>query len=401
MGYVAPAGTPIPLSLYATALAQGLLAPSVTASLREALARHSGHERAQLLSTGRAAMVLALEALRETCTDRRRDQVVVAGYTCYSVPASVLRAGLRVRLCDVDPQTLSLDLERLRSLDLSRVLCIVTANLYGMPNALAEIESLARAAGVYLLDDAAQALGATYAGRPAGGYGDVGLYSFDKGKNITSLEGGALVASDARLSQAITRRVAALPGGSPLRTATTLAKLGIYALLLRPALYGVVQRLPFLGLGRTVYEDDFPLRQYSRALAAFTYRLLPRLPELSRVRAANAAALGSAFAGVPGVDVIAPLPAATPSYTRLPLRIDDGARRARLLVALDAAGFGATASYPQALADVPELQPHLAAADRDQPGARAVAASIVTLPVHPYCPAGYAQRIAQIVRVTE
>src|SRR5687768_9121145 len=320
MRYVAPAGTPISLPLYASALLQGLVAPSTAGALRTALARHSGHEHAALVSTGRAAMVLALQAMREATPDPRRDQVVVAGYTCYSVPASVLRAGLRPRLCDIDPGTLSLDLERLRSLDLSRVLCIITANLYGLPNALAEIESVARDAGVYLLDDAAQALGASYAGRAAGGYGHVGLYSFDKGKNITSLEGGALVSSDSSLTQQIARRAEVLNATSPLRTATTLAKLGVYSLLLRPALYGVVRSLPFLGLGRTIYEDDFPVQRYSAALAPFAYRLLARLPELARVRAANAAALTAELSDIEGVSVIAPLAAAVPSHTRLPLR---------------------------------------------------------------------------------
>ena len=52
--------------------------------------------------------------------------------------------GLKPRLCDIDPRTLSFDLARLRSFDFSRVLCIVTANLCGLPNALAEIESIAR-----------------------------------------------------------------------------------------------------------------------------------------------------------------------------------------------------------------------------------------------------------------
>jgi perosamine synthetase len=400
MGYLAPAGTPIPVSLYASALTQGLFAGPVAERLAGALARHSGHTQAALVSTGRAAMVLALEAMREAAQDRHRDQVIVAGYTCYSVPASVLRAGLRPRLCDVDPRTLSLDLQHLRRFDLSRVLCIVTANLYGLPNALDEIASIARAARVYLLDDAAQALGATYGSRPVGGHGDVGLYSFDKGKNITSLEGGALVSSEARLSQIIARRVAELPGSSALRTSTTLAKLGVYSLLLRPALYGLVQKMPFLGLGRTVYEDDFPLARYSAALAPVAYRLLERLPELTRIRAANAAALARAVAGVEGIEVIDPLPSAVPGYTRLPLRVLDRARRARLIAALDAAGVGATASYPQALADVPELQSQLLDVDREQPGARAVAASILTLPVHPYCPPGYGQRIGEIVRAT-
>lgn len=395
MGYVAPAGTPISAVLYTAALTQGLLRSATARGLGSALARHGGHENSWLFGTGRAAMVVALQAMRDSSTDPRRDQVIVAGYTCYSVPASVLRAGLKPRLCDIDPATLSFDLDRLRSVDLSRVLCIVTANLYGIPNALAEIEAIARQAGVLMLDDAAQALGARYGDRPAGGFGDVGLYSFDKGKNITSLEGGALVASNATLVRALDRRVGALPGASATHTATTLAKLAIYSVLLRPSFYGVVRSLPFLGIGRTVYEDTFPLRRYSPTLGGFAARLLQRLSELTKIRAVNAAALLAALSPNQNVQPVRLLAAATPGYTRLPLLVRDASTRDGLVQAVDAAGYGATASYPSALCDVPELASHLAAEDRDQPGARHVAKHIVTLPVHPYCPPGYAAQIAQ------
>ena len=397
MGYIAPAGTPISAGTYVGALTRALSGPATARALAQSLASHGGHARGWLFSTGRAAMVVGLRAMRDITPDPRRDQVIVAGYTCYSVPASVVMAGLKPRLCDIDPRTLSFDLARLRSFDFSRVLCIVTANLYGLPNALAEIESVARDAGVLLLDDAAQSLGARYAGRAVGGFGDLGLYSFDKGKNITSLEGGALVASHPALVAKLDERVAALPGASSVHTAKTLAKLAVYALLLNPSLYGVVRRLPFLGLGRTVYEDDFPLRRYSPALAGFASTLYARLDSLTRTRARNAGELAAALRSVDALDPIDPLPGAAGSYTRLPTLARDPAERAAIVAALDAAGFGATVSYPQALCDVPEVVPCLATEDRDLPGARTVAQRIVTLPVHPYCPTGYAQRISQVL----
>jgi perosamine synthetase len=396
MGYIAPAGTPISAGLYAGALLRGLTGGGAARDLADALATHAGHSRAWLFSTGRAAMVVGLKAMRALSQDPRRDQVIVAGYTCYSVPASVVMAGLKPRLCDVDPRTLSPDPARLREFDLSRVLCIVTANLYGLPNALAEIETLARDHGVLLLDDAAQALGARYAGRAVGGFGDLGLYSFDKGKNITSLEGGALVASHPALAAKLDELHSALPAASAAHTVKTLAKLVVYALLLNPSLYGIVRRLPFLGLGRTIYEDDFPIRRYSPTLAGFALALYRKLDALTRTRERNATELTAALRGS-DLEVIEPLPGSSGGHTRLPALARDPADRAALVAALDAAGIGATVSYPQALCDVPEVIPHLAAEDRDQPGARSVAQRIVTLPVHPHSPPGTAQRIAAVL----
>jgi perosamine synthetase len=84
----------------------------------------------------------------------------------------VARAGLVIRLCDVDPKTLDLDLNALARLDLSRVLCIVPSGLYGLPGYLGALEQIAWDSGASLVDDAAQCLGATKDGRPCGTFGD-------------------------------------------------------------------------------------------------------------------------------------------------------------------------------------------------------------------------------------
>ena len=397
MAFVAPAGTPISPLTFAVSLARGF-GSSAAIDLGEGLARHAGHRRYWLMSTGRAAMVLALQAMRDLSKDPQRVEVIVPAYTCYSVPAAVIKAGLRPRLCDVEPTSLSLDPEALRRFDFSRVLAIVTANLYGIPNRLQPIEAITREHGVWMLDDGAQALGATHAGRPVGGFGDVGLYSFDKGKNITSLEGGALVASHAELAEALDRRHAQLHPASALRTATTIVKLAAYATLLRPTLYGVVRKLPGLGLGRTLYDETYPVEKYSGTLAGFAGTLLNELPALTRGRRDKASALTEELSKISGVQLIDLPPDSQPAYARLPFLVNETSRRAAVLENLEAAGIGATASYPSALCDVPEVVRSLPEEDRDMPGARRIASAIVTLPTHSYCPPDLPSRVGQILR---
>lgn len=342
-------------------------------------------------------MVLALQAMRDINKDPNKVEIIVPAYTCYSVPAAVSKAGLKPRLCDVDPATLSMDPEALRKFDFSRVLGIVSANLYGIPNDLETIESIAREHGVWMLDDSAQALGATQAGRPVGGFGDVGLYSFDKGKNITSLEGGALVASHAELAAALDRRHAQLPPASMTHTATTIVKLAAYATLLPPTMYGLVRKLPGLGLGRTPYDETYPLQKYSGTLAGFAATLLGKLPQLTRGRRDQADAMIKELSTIAGVQLIS-MPNSQSAYARLPFLVSNVSKRAALLESLEAAGIGATASYPNALCDVPEVAAKLPESDRNMPGARRVAASIVTLPTHAYCPPDLPTRVGQILR---
>jgi dTDP-4-amino-4,6-dideoxygalactose transaminase len=294
----------------------------------------------------------------------------------------------------VDPATLSPDLESLADLDFGRVLAIVSANLYGLPNALVDLESLARRHGIFMLDDAAQALGARYQGRPVGGFGDVGLFSFDKGKNITTLQGGVLVSDSVSLRESLDAAGRELLEASSVRTLETLFKLPVYALLLRPGLYGAVRRLP-LGLGLTPYETDYPIAPFSRALVGLANLQLERLGDINGVRIGNAGRLNEALAAVPGLSAPRILAGAEPVYARYPVFVEPE-RRAGFIAALERAGIGATASYPRALVDVPEVASRLTRDQRSTPGAQEVASRIVTLPTHGYSPPDLDSRVLAV-----
>jgi perosamine synthetase len=397
MSFVAPAGTPLALSEIASGLWQGSRSHADLNALHAELARLSQRDVCRSFSSGRAAMVVALRAMKAVAGSRRT-RVVIPGYTCYSVAAALENTGLTPVLCDVDPRTLSPDLEALARIDLSGVLAIISANLYGIPNDTAEIARIAAAAGAYLLDDAAQSLGASIGGTPAGGFGDVGLYSFDKGKNIPTMQGGALVARRGVLSEEIERQWTALPFSAPAETCMNAGKLAAYSLLLKPAYFGLVRSLPGLKLGQTPYELEYPITRYSPALAGIAVRLCRRIEEINAQRIANAERLRAALADVPALQLITPPAGARPVYLRLPVLARSQTERDRLVTALEAAGIGATASYPSALADVQEVRARLAPDATETPGARLVAERILTLPTHAYSPPDLADRIRAIVR---
>lgn len=397
MAYLAPAGTPVTMRDIAHGLTYALRGPSAVPALPATLRAVSGLSHAWPVSSGRAAMTVILRTMRLAASDPGRDEVIIPAYTCYSVPASIERAGLRPRLCDIDPGTLGIDPERLRRCDFSRVLAVVSANLYGLPNDLATIESICRERGVYFLDDAAQALGASVSGRPVGSFGDAGLFSFDKGKVISTIQGGAIVCGSTALAKQLEWAVAALPETGLGERTASLLKLGIYSVFLRPALYPLVRALPFTGLGHTSYEPRYPIARLSSFSSAVADRLLTRLDELGSTRRRNAAGLHQALEELPAIELIRPLPGAIAAYARFPLRIRDPAARAGLIAALDRAGIGATASYPSALADIPEVRAKLPPADTDYTGARRIASTILTLPTHAYCPPDLPERVRKVI----
>jgi perosamine synthetase len=359
--------------------------------------RRSGLAHAWPIASGRAAMTLILQALRKVANDPRRDEVLVPAYTCYSVPASIARAGLKPRLVDVDPRTFGMDPQSLETADFSRVLAVVTANLYGIPNDLPAIEKIARARGVFMLDDSAQSFGARVAGRAVGAFGDAGLYSFDKGKVICTIQGGAIVCRDDGVARAIGAGIDALPAPTLAETVGNCLKLPIYSICLRPALYGAIRSLPFLGLGQTRYEERYPIAHLSAPQMGVAIELSRRLESIAADRSEKAARLRTALAAVPGIELPAIPADAEPAWVRFPLRVTDPRARARIVASLDAAGIGATTSYPLALCDVPEVKALLRSPE-PMPGARLLASQIVTLPTHGFCPANYPSRVRDAIQ---
>lgn len=345
-------------------------------------------------------MTLTLHAMRQVANDPQRDEVLIPAYTCYSVPASIERAGLRPRLCDIDPETLGIDPQALDRCDFSRVLAVVTANLYGLPNELTAIEDIARRRGVFLLDDAAQALGARLSGRAVGTFGDAGLYSFDKGKIISTMQGGVILSRGSAVETALDAVLRSVEPGSRSTSFLDIAKLAAYALCLRPTLYGRIRRLPFLGLGQTVYETRFPLHRLGGPQMGVAAVLARRIDELNDQRRRNAARLAESLEDAPGLKLPRLASGAEAVYARFPIRITHPEQRERTLAALDRAGIGASASYPRALADVPEVAAQLRSPADHMPGARLLASQIMTLPTHGYCPDDLAARVRKVLEQT-
>lgn len=399
--HVAPAGAPIRLPDLAQWAGFAWPGGDVHAAMREAMCARFGVRHSFLTSTGRAGMTLLLRALRRLAPPDK-DEVILPSYTCFSVAASVVKAGLKIRLVDLSTDTLDYDPEDLRRADYSRVLAIVATNLYGLPNHLPALSAVARDRGVFLIDDAAQAMGASVGGRKSGTWGDAGLFSFDKGKNVSAIDGGVLVTDSDRVASALAAEVDSLGAPSLAESGMGVAKALIYFAMLRPWLYWIPHRIPQLELGKTVFTTEFPLERPSRPLVALGLTMIDRLDEFTSVRTRNAAALLAGLSTVKGIRAIAPVPGSVPVYLRLPILADSEQLRNKTIETLRAAGIGATASYPSSLADVPALQSSLDVRSQPITGGREIARRILTLPTHSFVgPADVQRMVAQVRRVAD
>jgi perosamine synthetase len=128
------------------------------------------------------------------------DEVIVPSLTFISTATSLLHVGSKVVFAEVDDQTFNLDPADVERKITPRTRAIVAVHYGGQPADMAELQALAAAHGIEVIEDAAEAHGATYRGRPVGGLGRAAMFSFTPTKNMTTGEGGMVTTDDANLA---------------------------------------------------------------------------------------------------------------------------------------------------------------------------------------------------------
>jgi perosamine synthetase len=128
------------------------------------------------------------------------DEVIVPSFTFISTATSVVHVGARPVFADIDPETFNIDPADVAHRITPATKAIVPVHYGGQPADLAELRAIADDAGIHLLEDAAEAHGATYQGRPVGAIGLAGMFSFTPTKNITTGEGAIVTTNDEEIA---------------------------------------------------------------------------------------------------------------------------------------------------------------------------------------------------------
>lgn len=169
-----------------------VLGPEVEAFERE-FAAFTGVRHCVGVANGTEALTIALRALGVGAGD----EVVVPALTFYATAEAVVNAGAVPVFCDVDPATLTMTATTAEAAIGERAAALLPVHLFGNPAPMDELRELAAEHDLRLLEDAAQAAGATLGGRRAGGLGDAAGFSFFPSKNLGGFgDGGAILSDD-------------------------------------------------------------------------------------------------------------------------------------------------------------------------------------------------------------
>jgi dTDP-4-amino-4,6-dideoxygalactose transaminase len=365
-----PAAAPIGIGNLASGFAGLLGGRRRLERFERELKEHFGVKHCFLVSSGQAAFTLILRVLKQLSPDR--DEVLIPAFTCYSVPASIVRAGLRIRLCDVRPDRLDFDLSAIPA---AKVLAAVPTHLFGLPADVTGLRKRLLDPGVAIVEDAAQAMGEECEEGKLGTLGDVGFFSLGRGKALSCVEGGVILTDRDDIAAGLGAIVPRLPGYGLRPLLSLIFKAAALMVLIRPWLFWLPRALPFLKLGETLFDPRIPIRRMSSFQAGLAGRWRRKLEALREVRKKNVtrwiAALDNPL-----------LNGRTLGLPRLPLRIRDAAARESLLRESAGRGLGIMPVYPTSIAAIPQLRGTFG--DAAFPVADRCARELVTLPTHAY-----------------
>ena len=345
----------------------GDLLPWGNANFDDALAQWLGVPAVQLECSGTSALMVALRTLKKLAP--ARNEVIVPAYTCPLVALAISQCGLQARLCDLSRDVLDMDETMLRALCSEHTLAIVPTHLGGRVADVRVAQHFAQMVGAFVIEDAAQALGARVHGEAVGMQGDIGIYSLAVGKGLTTYEGGVLIARDPEMRKSLRamhrRTIGPSLGWELLRSAELVG----YAAIYRPATLDWAYGAP---LRKSLAEDDWIaaagddfdafIPQHTlgtwrqrvgvRALVRLSAHLL-QAHERAQPRIAQLMQL-------PGVEVVGDMaPDAQGTWPALLLRMPNRAARDALMRSHWASGLGLSLPFVNILSDYVRYAPLL------------------------------------------
>ncbi|HEY3560301.1 MAG TPA: DegT/DnrJ/EryC1/StrS family aminotransferase [Kribbella sp.] len=284
----------------------GSTSGDVVATFEREFAQYQQAGHAICLANGTLAIAIALRAAGVGIGD----EVIVPPYTFIATASAALFVGAVPVFADIDPDTHLLDPVAAEAAVTERTKAIVVVHLAGRPADLDAFTAIGARHGLTVIEDAAQAHGAAYKGRPVGAIGDLGTFSFQSSKNITAGEGGVVLTDDDRLAAALYSlvNVGRVPGGGWYQHET---------------------------VGYNLRLTEFQ--------AAILRVQLQRHPRLQEIRERNARLLTELLSEVDGIQ-LAPEDATITAHGRHLFMLRIPGRRDEVLESLTAAGFNRASS---------------------------------------------------------
>src|SRR5499427_4574314 len=376
------------------------------AQFEEVFARRAGMEpqHAVTASYGRMAFYYILKALDLP----PGSEIVIPALTFWVVPALARVAGLKVVFADVDPATFTLDPAALERAITPATKAVVPTHLYGLPCDMDAILGIAQRHNLFVIEDCAHALGATFEGRPAGTLGDAALFSFQTLKPLNCYGGGMAVVRDRALADRVRAIIEREPWPDAKRVENRLLVGRLQRIFIKPWVF-TISAFPILWVSALIganpdvylwekirslhplpeeYTERFPNVQGAIGLAA-----LAMLDEWTARTRRHAQVMDEALGSLPGIAVPRAPAGRTHVYYQYCVY---GPQRDELVVRCVKRGIDIETLHVDVCSDL-ELFAGARSAPEGAPGAHR-AAGAMQVPVYSTLSDEQVARVARVVR---
>ncbi|MGB9777914.1 MAG: DegT/DnrJ/EryC1/StrS family aminotransferase [Candidatus Bathyarchaeales archaeon] len=180
-------------------LTHGLGAGPMVTKFEKAYAKFVEAKEAIAVNSGTAALHLAVAA----AGIKPGDEVILPSFTFVATAEAILTVGAKPVFVDINSETYTISAEKIEEVITKKTRAIIPVDLYGLSADMKPIKEIAEKHGLKIVEDAAQAHGAYYMGKPPGTHADVACWSFYASKNMTTGEGGMITTNDEELAEKI------------------------------------------------------------------------------------------------------------------------------------------------------------------------------------------------------
>jgi len=353
--------------------------------LEEEFKKYLRSPSALLTYSGTAAFYLILESLKELSS---RKTLVIPAFVCPLIPLAIKRSGLKIKVCDINPDNFDFDINKLRRIcaEDKDILAILAVHLAGIPLALRNIKDIAKGNNIFIIEDCAQSLGAEYQGEKTGSIGEFSFFSLCRGKGLTIYEGGLAVTSKAEYASLLENTSKKIIYPDPLSESLKIAELFAYSIFYRPALFWFAFRLPQVfwqirnnpirAMGE-YFELNFPAHKVSAFREYIGYLNFSFLDEEINKQREKAAYYLRGLKGMTGIKPIAEPAQTKANYPYLTVIFDTPEKRSSALKILGNSGLGISQVYLRAIPDYDYLEDIVPKVDCEN--ARRIAQQSITL----------------------
>ncbi len=344
---------------------------SAVKDLEQKITEYISSKHSIATSSGRTALYTLLKAYGI----KSGDEVAMPAYMCSSVSDLLFNMKIKVNFIDIDKDTYNLDTSDLNEKINANTKAVIAVHMFGNPCEMSIINEIAKENGSIVIEDAAQAMGAEYKKEKVGTIGDSGFFSFNRGKPLTSLDGGAIVTNDNNVAQKCRDISNNFSKQSKGNQSKTFFKLVGYTLIQNRNVYRFVHNLARNEKTRCDININNIGTKYTNFQAELASTQLSKLDMFNNIRKNNANLIYYNLQNNKHIKLLNISSHMDPIFLRFPIRVDTSIRY-DLMKQLQNNGIETSIVYPVALS---KRYNNFSACEN----AEEVVKETIALPVHP------------------